>query len=194
MQQNIYIMNGLTCKCERFISIPLCRQETEYTCGVACVQSILKCYGLEYTQDVLAEKMHTKPVLGTDYRDILHFIQEIGFQGNLFQYMNIEHLKSMIRKGITPVLLIQAWAEEGTSYVTDWSDSHYVIACGYDQDNIIVMDPYTLGNYTYIPANELIDRWHVADQYGCRYFNSGLLIKNESAPYIYDPCKVKYLG
>jgi len=56
------------------------------------------------------------------------------------------------------------------------------------------MDPWTLGNYTYLPAEELQKRWHVPDVHFGRCYGSGLIIKKEPPPFLYDPSVVKYLG
>jgi ABC-type bacteriocin/lantibiotic exporter with double-glycine peptidase domain len=180
--------------CYRFIRVPLCRQETEYTCGEACVQSILGCYGLDFRQDQLAQILDSKPILGTDYRKIIHFMKKLGFQATFMENMSIDRLKCFINEGITPLLQIQAWAEKDVDYTSDWKDSHYVIACGYDGDRIFFMDPMTLGNYTYLPAEELMKRWHVPDVGGGRYYGGGLIIAKENSPFEYDPHDVKYLG
>ena len=37
---------------------------------------------------------------------------------------------------------------------------HWVVAIGYNKDNIFFMDPSTSGNYTYIPKDKLVARWH----------------------------------
>jgi len=190
----IDIPDKQTSNCYRFIHVPLCFQETEYTCGVACLQSILKRYGIVYRQNALAELMKSKPILGTDFRDILFFLYQLGFQSSFVENMSIDNLKKFINDGITPMLLIQAWADEDIEYEYDWRDAHYVIACGYDDNNIFIMDPYTLSNYTYISTSELMKRWHVVDKFGSRYYNSGLIIKNEHCPFKYDPYVVKHLG
>src|SRR5690242_5469886 len=115
-----------------FIPVPLCRQETEYTCGVACVQSILGRYGFDYRQDELALALNSKPILGTDYNNIISFLEMLGFQAFWAKNMDINSLTSYINKGITPMLLIQAWSEKAVDYETDWKHSHYVLACGYN--------------------------------------------------------------
>jgi len=48
----------------------------------------------------------------------------------------------------------------------DWEDGHYVVGIGYDSNNIYFMDPATMGNYTYIPVDEFLARWHDKDQRG----------------------------
>jgi len=192
--ENVNILKEQTLNKDHFIHVPLCRQETEYTCGVACVQSILKCYGREYSQEMLAITLQTKPILGTDFQDIINFMRQIGFKASFFEDMSIDNLKYLINNKITPMLIIQAWAGSGVDYASDWKNAHYVIACGYDKNNIIFMDPYTLGNYTYIPVDELLKRWHAIDKRVHRYYRSGLIIKEEHCSFEYDPCVIKYLG
>jgi ABC-type bacteriocin/lantibiotic exporters, contain an N-terminal double-glycine peptidase domain len=174
------------------IPIPLCYQETEYTCGVACTQSILASYGIIYKQDVLSEMLKQKPLYGTDYHDIISFLQKLGFQALFRIDMNIDTLKEYINKKIAPVLLIQAWKEDEIDYAYDWRDSHYTIACGYCNDKIIFMDPYTLGHYTFISNSELISRWHAVDSSGYHYNNCALIISNENLPFIYNPEEIRH--
>jgi ABC-type bacteriocin/lantibiotic exporter with double-glycine peptidase domain len=175
-----------------FVKLPLCYQETQYTCGVACVQSLLASYGIIYQQDVLSEILKSKPIYGTDYQNILSFMQKLGFQALFNAEMDIRLLRSCIDDGITPILIIQAYKEDVIDYDFDWSNSHYVIACGYDEGRIIFMDPYTLGTYTYIPNDELLKRWHCPDAGGHHYYYSGLIIKNENLPMIYNPHIIKH--
>lgn len=183
-----------TCDFEHFISVPLCCQETVYTCGVACVQSILASYGILYRQDTLIELLKQKPIYGTDAHNIIFLMEMLGFDASIHIDMNIGMIKEYIDRGITPLLIIQAWKDDEINYSYDWKDSHYVIACGYDEERIIFMDPYTLGNYTYIPNNELQKRWHSVDEAGNHNFNTGLIIKNDNLHLIYDPHCVKKQG
>ncbi len=177
----------------QFIPVPLCFQETPYTCGVACVQSILACYGIIYRQDVLSELLMQKPLYGTDYQNIINFMEMLGFYAAYHIEMNIETLKSLIDIKITPLLLLQAWKDDPVDYTYDWRDSHYVVACGYEEDRILFMDPWTLANYTYIPDNELMKRWHTVDQAGNHNYYTGLVIKNDNLPMLYNPSNIKRL-
>lgn len=175
-----------------FIKLPLCFQETEYTCGVACVQSILAGCDIVYRQDVLTEMLGTRPIYGTDYQNIINLMQMLGFQATFHYDMSIDLVKDYIKNGITPILMLQAWKSDDIDYTYDWRDSHYTIACGYDDNRILFMDPYTLGNYTYIPNAELLKRWHTVDEAGNHYFNTGLIIKNDNLPFLYNSHTIKH--
>ncbi len=176
---------------KHFIKVPLCHQETPYSCGVACVQSILAGYGIIYAQDVLAEWLKQKPIYGTDYKDILAFMKRLGFQASFQTDMDIHLLKSLINKNITPILLIQAWKDTEIDYTYDWKDPHYVIACGYEEDRLLFMDPWTLGYYTFIPYNRLMIRWHALDFLGNPSRYPGLIIQHEHLPFVYKPDSIK---
>jgi predicted double-glycine peptidase len=175
----------------QFIKVPLCHQETPYTCGVACVQSLLAGYGIIYTQDVLAELLNQKPIYGTDYNNILSFVTMLGFQASFHNDMSIDSLKDLINKGITPILILQAWKDIEIDYTYNWKDSHYAIACGYDNNRILFMDPWTLGYYTFIPIDMLLKRWHNFDSSGRKHYFSGLIMKHEHLPLAYNPSVIK---
>lgn len=52
------------------LDVPQILQETNYYCGVACLQMVLAYHGIEESQDVLAAALHTHPVTGTEYEDL----------------------------------------------------------------------------------------------------------------------------
>lgn len=176
---------------DHFIRLPLCHQETPYSCGVACVQSLLAGYGIIYTQDILAKLLGQKPIYGTDYNSILAFMDMLGFQASFHAGMSADLLKEHINNHITPILILQAWKDIEIDYTYDWKDSHYVIACGYDENRILFMDPWTLGYYTFIPIDMLMKRWHDFDSTGNHSYHSGIIIKHEHLPFIYNPSIIR---
>lgn len=177
-----------------FIYTPLCYQDTEYTCGVACFQSILARYGMYYRQSALADILHSQPVLGTDYRSILYFARLLGLKTSMKEHMDFQGIKDHIDAGITPLLIIQAWRlEDDIEYSLDWKNAHYIVACGYYNDGIYVMDPNILGNYSYLPYDELMKRWHAVDEEGNRHIRSGLILECSGCPIEYNPATIKYI-
>ena len=177
-----------------FIPVPLCFQENEYTCGAACVQSLLARYGIYYKQSVLEKVLDSRPMVGTSVKRIQSFVASLGLTASFREDMKTEDLINIIDSDIAPILMIQAWSDDEIGYCNDWRNGHYIIACGYYEKGIYVMDPYTLGNYTYLPFEDLEERWHILDMSGTRYNKSALIIHHESCPVVYDPSKIKYLG
>ena len=177
-----------------FINIPLCYHETEYTCGVACIQSILARYGKYYRQSALAEILHSQPILGTDYKSILYFAKLLWLNASMEEDMSIKDIKDCIDTNTAPILIIQARRlEDDIKYSLDWKNTHYIIACGYNSDGIYAMDPNMLCNYAYLPFSELMERWHAVDKEETRHIRSGLIIENENYPIIYNPKRIKYI-
>ncbi|MFI5167041.1 MAG: C39 family peptidase [Thermoanaerobaculales bacterium] len=147
----------------RLILVPLCRQATDYTCGVAATQSVL-CYYLDcdWRQDKLSRLLKATPADGTNYTAIVRFVQSHGYTAEVHTNMTLQDLQGLLDEGTPVVCLVQAWAGHRVDYATDWDDGHYVVAVGYDADRVFFMDPSTLGNYTFIPVADFLARWHDA--------------------------------
>ena len=170
------------------IKVPLARQATNYTCGVAALQSLLYYYGEEWRQDRLASELKADSIEGTNYRNIVKFCQNSGYEVNIYRNLSIDSLKLFIDQYQPILLAIQAWSENPANYAGDLDDGHYVICIGYDKNSFYFMDPSTLGNYTYIPNNEFVSRWHDIDQQGIYLQNFGMMIKKANPAY--DPDKI----
>lgn len=174
----------------KIIHVPLIRQATDYTCGVAALQAVLAYYGQDVREDVLAKALHANHKIGTRYKNIQRYAETHGLTVHVDLEMTIEQLKNSIQSGHPVLCLIQAWADKKTDYRTDWDDGHYVVAVGVEDDRVIFMDPSTAGHYTYIPLQEFQQRWHDVD--GTVKLNHfGMSLWKEGASF--DPEKVERL-
>jgi predicted double-glycine peptidase len=145
------------------IPVPMTRQSTEYTCGAAAFQSVLGYWGEEHREDELAKLLKCGPVHGTSYRNIADFAKQHGYSVGINKSMTLPQLFAEIDLKRPVIVLIQAWPEKKVDFAKDWNDGHYVVAVGYDGQNVYFMDPSTLGNYTYIPRSQFLQRWHDTD-------------------------------
>ena len=170
------------------IRVPLTRQSSDYTCGVAVLQSILYFHDAhdDYSEDTLVKELKTDPVNGTSYKAMADFARSKGYLVDVRTEMALDDIRNIIDNGVPVIVLIQAWAESPVDYSQDWQDGHYAVAIGYDRDTVYFMDPSTLGNYTYLPNQEFLDRWHDEDR-GVRLNRFGLIIKREIRKNHYDP-------
>jgi predicted double-glycine peptidase len=173
---------------ENLIRVPLTRQTSDYTCGVAVMQSIL--YYLDekddYSEEILIRELKADPVNGTSYQAMADFARSNGYRVEVRTEMRLDDLRDFIDKGEPVIVLIQAWAESPVDYSRDWEDGHYVVAIGYDRDNVYFMDPSTLGNYTYLPNREFLDRWHDEDA-RVQLNHFGMIITMEGRERSYEP-------
>ncbi len=170
------------------IHLPLTRQATCYTCGVAALQSVLAYYGIEFREDELAKKLKANTHDGTAYARIAKHAEQLGLHVDIHKDMAIADLKALLDKKLPVICLLQAWKDKPRSYADDWDDGHYVVAVGYDEKNIFFMDPSTLGNFAYVPTEEFVERWHDTDGKE-RLKHFGMAVSRENSNYIPDVAK-----
>lgn len=142
------------------LPIVLVRQNYEFSCGPACVASILyyyqvwdgkesDLYGLCETDD------------GTSGHSIVKALQHFGLKAESQANLTIDDLKSEVEKGHCLILDIQAWEEEPVSSWKDhWDDGHYVILAGFENGLVYMMDPSTPARYIEMTEEDLLKRWH----------------------------------
>jgi predicted double-glycine peptidase len=174
--------------------LPLTRQSTDYTCGPASLQSILAYYGEEWSEDTLAREVKSDPEEGTNYREIVRFARSKGLTADAREGMTIDDLARAIKEHRPVIVAIQAWGDHQEKYADDWEDGHYAIVVGVDDDNVYLMDPSTLGNYTFIPIPQFLARWHDAEKGPDRRMNKlvqfGIIFGKDKGP-SYNPELVK---
>jgi predicted double-glycine peptidase len=107
--------------------------------------------------------LRTTPVVGTGYKNIQTFAKRHGYKTAIYKNSTVPALEKLLDAGTPVICLIQAWPERKVNYAKDWDDGHYVVAVGYDKNNLYFMDPCTLGKYTFIPRAEFLTRWHDTD-------------------------------
>lgn len=173
------------------ISVPSVRQSTDYTCGVACVQSLLWYAGLDYRQDRLAEALGSAEENGTDLQNIRKLFEreyQDLYKTVYREGLTLEDLDRILKEGKPVLCAIQAWSGEvGKDYSSEWQCGHYVIAVGSDRENVYFMDPSICGNYSFIPRDEFEVRWHDSD--GTKhYVHAGLVM--EPVVVNYDPSQI----
>src|SRR5258707_13874596 len=95
---------------------PDIKQNTNYTCGVVCVQAVMAYYGIEYTEAKLTKDLKADEEYGTSISSIIKFFRREGFKLSSGS-INVEMLKKFIHRKIPVIILIQAWAmKKGIDY------------------------------------------------------------------------------
>lgn len=195
-----------TIKFDHFIKLPLYRQGYDFTCGVACVMSILRYAGYEFDtrEDRLLWKLGSTPAEGTNYlaineylnsiickksndmRIIETIVHECDYASKCSNEADVEKLLTELRNAIdndSPVICaIQAWKDDGEYASRTEDDGHYVVLIGYEEYRegyiYYFMDPSTAGNYTYLTEEEFILRWH--DEVNTESKRIGIEVNKES--------------
>ena len=162
-QKRKFILNQL----KSLIHVPIVNQASDFTCGVAAMLSVL--YYWDKKEDdyetKLAKRLKANDKDGVVSAQIKRYARSRGFKVLRKENMALEEIEDFIRGGKPVLVLLQAWPDSKRATWEGWKDGHFVVAIGSDAHNIYFMDPSTLGNYTYIPKKEFIDRWHDWDGY-----------------------------
>jgi ABC-type bacteriocin/lantibiotic exporter with double-glycine peptidase domain len=175
------------------IRVPLIRQTENYDCGAVALQSVLAYYGEEVREDKLIKELGTNPESGTSWRKMKDFALRKAFNVDTRFTMELNAFKRTLDEGKPLIVAIQAWLIHPVNFVhdweNDWDDGHWVVAVGYDDNNIYFMDPSTLGNYTFIPKEEFLQRWHDIDADGKKLSHFGMIVSRSKRAYSYKEVK-----
>lgn len=174
----------------KLIELPLYRQSHNFTCGVACVASVLRYAGYDFDtrEDRLLWELEATPENGTNYLKIAEYLESVrteefpntqviatevmcvDYASNEADLKHTDGLLSQLREALdndSPVICaIQAWKDDGDYQAKTEDDGHYVVLIGYQKDTekdtytYYFMDPSTAGSYTYLTEEEFILRWH----------------------------------
>ncbi len=166
-----------------FIYVPLVRQSTNYTCGVAALQSVLCYYNDCWREDTLSKILKANFKDGTSYLAMKKFAIAQGYKVEEDTNLTIEFLKKKIDQKKPVLVALQAWQDSVQPYKTDLIDGHYAVVIGYNKNNIFFMDPSTLGNYTFIPNDEFLERWHDTDSSNVILNHFGMIISKDTVKY-----------
>ena len=148
------------------IPLPDVQQPDEYSCGAASLMTILAYYGVGTEDyDVLKKTLGTSKKDGTDYQRIVRYAGEQGLLADAKPNMTRVQLEKFLDEGKPVICSIQAYAENTPAekraeiYKKD-DNGHYLVAIGYDADNIYFMDPSLTGRRGFLPKQEFEARWH----------------------------------
>jgi len=172
---------------DKTLEFPDVRQSTEFSCGAAAVQSVLRYYGIDYREGSLIKKLKTDDE-GTLIANIIQFLEDKGLQASEYHGMSIDDLKKSIDDGNPVIIAVQAWGDE-EDYDKSEENGHYVVAIGYEKDKIIFDDPSILSNRGYLTINDLKKRWHDYDSgMKKKLINYGIVVKGKKK---YDSNKLE---
>lgn len=151
----------------KLMPLPDVRQGTTYTCGTASLMSILAYYGWkgdDPNEKALAKELGTTWKNGTEPEEILKMARQLGLGAEQREHMTLDDLARELRAGRPVMVAYQAYASEGVPdkkpWRDDWSDGHWSIVIGVDDENVYLEDPSMLGKRGFIRREEFLERWH----------------------------------
>jgi len=170
------------------LPFPSNHQAASFDCGAAALQSVLYYFGVEVVEtDLIKALKATEDGIEPGY--IVGYLTNRNFSVHAAGGMTIKELEYWLDRKAPIILLIQAWAKEANKDYSEALDNgHYVVAIGYDEQNIYFEDPFLLGHLGFIPREDLDARWHV-DSDGAQLFEHfGIAVYGRKPAY--DPNKI----
>ncbi len=151
------------------LDFPELRQIYNYDCGVSAMQQVLIYYGIEKREDELIKLLGTKKTTsiehGTKLSKIVDVFKYFALEAEIVRNSTIKEIKKLIDSGVPPIILMQAWRDYSVGnldWEKDYSDGHYVVAIGYNDNCIFFEDPASVTR-TYLSFDEFEKRWHDVD-------------------------------
>lgn len=132
---------------------PLVLQKTEYTCGAACIVSLIKQLSGKFLKEShVAAVIGTNRSIGTTPEKMVKGLRILGFRGKVKERHGLETLKSNFRRKRGQILLIQSG-----------DTAHWVVMADYQNGKITLMDPWTenVSYLTYTEA-EFLSLWETS--------------------------------
>lgn len=162
------------------IDLPDVRQSFGYDCGPACLRSIATYYGVGTgKEDDFIQACRAKPD-GAHPRDIVKAAKALGLKAEFHDHYTAGKLRNRIKEGKPVICEIQAWGNAVKYFRLE--DGHYVVAIGYDDDNIFFEDPSLKGVRGFLTYEEMEERWQELEENGDQWFHSVIVVWNESHP------------
>ncbi len=144
------------------INIPNVSQQEHWSCGAAALLSILLYFGKGPLNEELVADQLGMDKSGTDPYQIKNVLDKYKLRHKEYRGMTIEQLIFHVKRREPVFIMLQAWGnkENYRKCKKGCKDGHWLIAIGYDKDNIYFEDPALTISRGYIPINELDNRWH----------------------------------
>ena len=145
---------------EKILDFPDSRQGTNFTCGAAAVQSVLRYYDEKDVEkeNAISKDLKTTKTVSVQPENIVKYFEKRGYKVDSRE-MTIEDVKKYIDKKIPVILLLQAWGDK-EDYAKDYKSGHYVVAIGYQGNTMYFDDPSIHSNRGKLSFAEVKRRWH----------------------------------
>ncbi len=143
------------------------------------------------TLDEFVEVLGTNERTGTYYKNIVAYARRMGLDAYSEYDMTAEQLQDLVSTGSPVICSIQAHANDPSVYDDPDSneDGHYVVAVGFDRENIYFMDPSIRNRRGFLTWRDFEKRWHENEATPDEpevYQHHGIIIRltNDGTPFL----------
>lgn len=133
------------------VDIPHHGQETDHTCGPATMRMVLDAlWGIRVEEGSLAERLGTRPCIGTRQRVLARFVDDLGLEA-VVRHTDTDLAEVGRLMDAGHVVVVCYWLTAGET-------DHYAVVSRVDGDRIVLQDPWT-GPDTELPLEVFDAAW-----------------------------------
>ena len=150
----------------KMLPVPLVRQASNFTCGVAALMSCLYYWrAFDGREDELITILGgVKKYEGTSPWQLAKGAMAFGLLASVQTNMTVAQLKDWVERGVPVIVSFQAWQDEDgpphASWGDIWEDGHCAVVTAVDNANVYFADPSEYSGYCFLPIHEFEARWH----------------------------------
>ena len=160
------------------LAVPHIRQRTDYSCGPACVASVLQFHGKRATESALIDAMGCTPELGTSPAQIARFLRAQRFSHKQQSRMTLSLLQAYLERGWPVIVAYQAWPHKPsqTDLGQSWDHGHYSVVVSVHDGRVCLVDPASKRPRRFLDADKFIASWRDIEASGRIYRRWGVAV------------------
>jgi predicted double-glycine peptidase len=172
---------------DQFRLLSRSRQTTEYSCGPAAFQAVLRYWGRDIDEKALMELLQTDPEVGTYPEDIVRGARTLGLDAQLRTDLSLDEVAEFVSNGSPVIALAQVWRSQSDTPAgaeDEWDCGHWVVILAIDKDYVYFQDPYAHMCKVFVPRDVFEEHWHHAmggDLRNPKLVHLAIFIKGEAA-------------
>ena len=130
------------------------RQSTEYSCGASALRSVLSYWGKDVDEGELMRLLGTNAEVGTFPEDIVRGARGLGLEAEVRENLTLDEVQQFTANGSPMIALAQLWRSQrdlSKPAAEEWSNGHYVVVLGVDDNYVYYQDPYLRMCKAFVP-------------------------------------------
>ncbi|HLC39548.1 MAG TPA: peptidase C39 family protein [archaeon] len=138
--------------------LPFYKQQTPFTCSLACLRMVLEVVGRRFTEFELSKIVTFKPLEGFSPKMMKELCEIVNFDYEYHFNSSVEKINQSIRAGFYPIVLVNPSILYN---LPEEEHGHYIVIKDITEANIIINDPDQQygGKYKKIDLKTFIEAW-----------------------------------
>ena len=148
-------------------------QQKKFDCGPGALRGIAKLFGHTRSQKEMIRMTDAGKRKGTHPEDLVKAARQLGMNAVMKENMTLDELLAQLRLGRPVICAVQAWGDRKDYHKLE--DGHYIVAIGYNNNEILFEDPSMHnGKRGKMAYAEFMRRWFDKEAYADNKFKPHL--------------------